>query len=325
MNASGRSDAVKLDRGSGVYTDPELVREINHKGKHFTVPGTHFCAPSPQRTPVIYQAGTSKAGKEFAARHAEAVFVSQHSPAAVAKNVAEIRSKAATLGRDPNSIKVLAKFCPVLGRTQEEADAKYRDYIQYGDYEGALALFGGWTGVDMGPYGDDEELRYVESNAIRSYIEGLISTAPDVNGGKWTKQTLAEHIVVGGLGATCVGTAEKVADEMERWVEEGGVDGFNIAYALMPQTFEDVIEMLVPELRRRGLFWEDYCAPGGTYRENLYEQPGQREPPEAHPAAKLIWHPPAEGSHDEHGGANGDGCQSGASSEIADWVLENLR
>jgi alkanesulfonate monooxygenase SsuD/methylene tetrahydromethanopterin reductase-like flavin-dependent oxidoreductase (luciferase family) len=80
----------------------------------------------------------------------------------------------------------------------------------------------------MAPYGDDEELRYVESNAVRSYVEGLINHAPDVNGGKWTKRTLAEHIMVGGLGATCVGTPEVVADEMERWVEEGGVDGFNI-------------------------------------------------------------------------------------------------
>ena len=76
--------------------------------------------------------------------------------------------------------------------------------------------------------GDDEELRYVESNAIRSYIEGLLKSAPDVNGGKWTKKTLAEHIMVGGLGVTCVGTPAKVADEMERWVNEADVDGFNI-------------------------------------------------------------------------------------------------
>ncbi|CAK4034140.1 Dimethyl-sulfide monooxygenase, partial [Lecanosticta acicola] len=290
-NSSWRSDAVRLDRERGIYTDPNLVREIRHEGKFFTVPGPHFCQPSPQRTPVIMQAGTSRAGKEFAAKHAEAIFVSQHSPKAVAGSIKDIRERAEALGRDPGSIKVLAKFCPVLGRTQEEADARYRDYAQYGDAEGALALFGGWTGVDMALYGDDEELRYVESNAIRSYIEGLLKTAPDVNGGKWTKKTLAQHIVVGGLGATCVGTPEKVADEMERWVAEGGVDGFNIAYALMPGTFEDVVELLIPELRRRGLFWEDYCVPGGTYRENLNEKAGQKEPLHDHPAAKMIWRP----------------------------------
>lgn len=174
------------------------------------------------------QAGTSKAGKAFASRHAEAIFVSAHSPASVAKSVSDIREQAAKLGRDPASIKFLAKFCPILGRTKEEAEAKYADYYQYGDYDGALALFGGWTGVDMAPYGDDEELRYVDSNAIKSYIESLVKTAPDVNGGKWTKKTLAQHIMVGGLGATSVGTPEMVADEMERWVREGDVDGFNV-------------------------------------------------------------------------------------------------
>lgn len=289
--SSWRSDAVKLNRKTGIYTDPTLVREINHNGKYFTVPGPHICSPSPQRTPVILQAGTSKSGKAFAAKHAEAVFVSAHSPAAIAPSIAEIRKQAALLGRDPASIKFLAKLCPVLGRTPEEAQAKYADYARYGDAEGALALFGGWTGVDMARYADDEELRYVESNAIRSYIEGLIKYSGQQ---KWTKKTLAEHIVVGGLGATPVGTPAMVADEMERWVREGDVDGFNIAYAIMPGTFEDVIELLIPELRRRGLFWDGYSVPGGTYRENLNEIKGWKVPGKDHPAGKVAWDPPSE-------------------------------
>lgn len=231
-NSSWRSDAVQHNSKTGVYSDPSLVREINHEGKYFNVPGPHICQPSPQRTPVIMQAGTSKAGKAFAAKHAEAIFVSAHSPTAVANSVFEIRQQAANLGRDPESIKFLAKMCPILGNTLEEAQAKYDDYVQYGDAEGALALFGGWTGVDMANYADDEELRYVQSNAIRSYIDGLIKHAPDVNGGKWTKKTLAQHIMVGGLGATPVGTPAMVADQMERWVTEGDVDGFNIVSAL---------------------------------------------------------------------------------------------
>ena len=91
-----------------------LVREINHKGKYFDVPGPHICQPSPQRTPLIYQAGTSKAGKAFAAKHAEAIFVSQHSPAATAGPVADVRRQAREFGRDPYDIKVLAKFAPVI-------------------------------------------------------------------------------------------------------------------------------------------------------------------------------------------------------------------
>ncbi|KAK3673944.1 hypothetical protein LTR78_006146 [Recurvomyces mirabilis] len=265
-NSSWRTDAVELNRKTGVYTDPTLVREINHQGKYFQIPGPHFCQYSPQPTPVIMQAGTSRAGKIFASKHGEAIFVSAHSPTAVAKSIADIRQQAAERGRDPASIKFLAKFCPILGRTQEEAEDKYKDYLKYGDYDGALALFGGWTGVDMAPYAEDEELRYVDSNAIKSYIEDLIKVAPDINGGKWTKRTLAEHIMVGGLGATSIGTPETVADEMERWVREGDVDGFNIAYAVFPATFRDTIDMLGPELQRRRIFWHDFHVPGGTYR-----------------------------------------------------------
>lgn len=226
-NSSWRSDAVQRNRKTGVYTDPARVREINHKGKYFTVPGPHICQPSPQRTPVIMQAGTSRAGKAFAARHAEGVFVSTNTPGELAASVADIRRQAAEAGRDPASIKVLAKFCPVLGRTQEEAEAKYADYVQYGDHEGALALFGGWTGVDMATYAEGEELRYHKTNAIRSYFEKL-ANGTSLSDTKWTKQTLAENIIVGGLGATVVGTPAHVADEMERWVREGDVDGFNI-------------------------------------------------------------------------------------------------
>lgn len=166
--SSWRQDAVVLDRERGIYTDPARVRQINHEGKYFTVPGPHLCQPSPQRTPVILQAGTSKAGKTFAAQHAEAIFVAGHSPSVVAKNVAEIRQLAKTeFGRDPQSIKFLALLCPVLGRTEEEAAEKFKYYRSLGSIDGALALFGGWTGIDLSKYDEDEELRHVESNAIR--------------------------------------------------------------------------------------------------------------------------------------------------------------
>lgn len=167
FESSWRDDAVVLDKERGVYTDPSRVREIGHKGKYYSVPGPHICQPSPQRTPVLMQAGTSKAGKTFAAKHAEAIFVAGHSPSVISKNVAEVRSLAKDFGRDPGNVKFLAMICPVLGKTQEEAQAKYERYRELGSIEGALALFGGWTGIDLSKYGDDEELRHVESNAIR--------------------------------------------------------------------------------------------------------------------------------------------------------------
>lgn len=279
---------MKLDREKGIYTDPALVRLINHTGKYYNVPGPHICQPSRQRTPVILQAGTSRAGKNFAAKHAEAIFVAGHSPAVVAKNVAEIRALAKEqFNRDPSSIKFLALLCPIIGKTQEEAQAKYEELVSYGSEDGALALFGGWTGIDLAKYGDDEELRHVESNAIRSAVEAWSKSLPGVP--KWTKHTVGNHIKVGGLGATVVGTPDHIADEMERWVAEADVDGFNLAYALMPASFEEVISDLLPVLKDRGLFWDDYAVDGGTYRENLYAKEGVARPPADHPAAQYHW------------------------------------
>lgn len=169
LQASWRDDAVQLDRHSGIYTRPDLVREINHAGKFFTVPGPSLTQPSPQRTPLILQAGTSTSGKVFAAQHAEAIFVSAHSPSVVAANIAQIRETAAKkFGRDgQKNMKVLALVTVILGRTEDEALAKWADYKLYASREGALALFGGWTGVDLDSYGDEEELREVESNAVK--------------------------------------------------------------------------------------------------------------------------------------------------------------
>lgn len=168
FQSSWRDDAVQLDRKKGIYTDPALIRQINHEGKFFTVPGPHIVDPSPQRTPLLLQAGTSRAGKQFAAQHAEAIFVSAHAASVCAKSIAEIRQLARDeYGRDGSKIKVLALVTPILGRTEEEAQAKLKDFRQYASTDGALSLFGGWTGIDLDQYGDEEELRHVESNAVR--------------------------------------------------------------------------------------------------------------------------------------------------------------
>jgi FMN-dependent oxidoreductase (nitrilotriacetate monooxygenase family) len=166
--SSWRDDAVVLNRKTGVYSDPERIRKIDHVGKYYSVPGPHICQPSPQRTPVLMQAGTSKAGKAFASQHAEAIFVAGHSPSVIAKNIADIRQQAKEIyGRDPKTIKFLALICPIIAPTEEEAQKKFEDLQKYGDIEGALALFGGWTGIDLAKYDDDQELRQVQSNAIR--------------------------------------------------------------------------------------------------------------------------------------------------------------
>src|ERR1700753_556377 len=166
--ASWESDAVVRDADRGVFTDPAKVHAIEHKGRYFSVPGPFLCEPSPQRTPVLFQAGASPRGVRFAAANAEAVFVSGPTPQIVAKPVRAVREAAAELGRDPRSIKVFTMVTPVVAETHELAVAKLEEYKRFVSPAGALALFGGWTGVDLADYGPDEPLRYVETEAHRS-------------------------------------------------------------------------------------------------------------------------------------------------------------
>ncbi|KAF2147665.1 hypothetical protein K461DRAFT_298287 [Myriangium duriaei CBS 260.36] len=153
------------------------------------------------------------------------------------------------------------------------AETKYQEYLSYGSEVGALALFGGWTGIDLATYEDDQELRHVESKAIRSAGEGWAKASSEAS--KWTKATVADHVKVGGPGAT-------VSD----------VDGFKITYALYPRSFLKVIEHLIPALKQRGPFWDDYAVSSGTYRENVYGKAGVAKPPADHPAAAYHWKAP---------------------------------
>ncbi|GAA5053472.1 LLM class flavin-dependent oxidoreductase [Nocardia callitridis] len=246
---SWESDAVVRDQERGVYTDPAKVHDIEHKGKYFTVPGAFLCEPSPQRTPVLFQAGASPRGVRFAAGHAEAVFVSGPSPEVVRGPVRALREAAEAAGRDPRSIKVFTMLTPVVAETSEAAQEKLRSYQELVSVEGAFALFGGWTGVDLSEYDPDEPLRYVETDANRSALAAFTSEG---GGRAWTPRELAADIGIGGRGPVVTGSPTEIADELERWVDEADIDGFNLAYVTTPGTFEDFARLVVPELRRRG-------------------------------------------------------------------------
>ncbi|KAL9079886.1 MAG: hypothetical protein Q9157_001288 [Trypethelium eluteriae] len=287
---SWRDDAV-LPPGNpqGAYADPKSVREIHHKGKYFNVPGPHLCEPSRQRTPFLFQAGTSTAGRTFAATHAEAIFLNGHTPGLVKPSVESIRKQAADLGRDPQSIKIVTGLLVIVAETDEAAQEKYKELASYGDHEGALALFGGWSAYDLSKYADDEDFRFSESAppAVRSMVNHWAQVSPQ--GLTWNKKTIAEWLILGGNGAKLIGSPITVANELERWVEVADVDGFNFSYASVPETFRDIVTLLLPELRKRGLFWEDYAVPGGSLRENYLGQKSQNRLSKSHPGAKYSW------------------------------------
>ncbi len=281
--SSWEDDAVVMDANRGVFADPAKVHPIRHRGRHYQVPDAFLAAPSPQRTPVLFQAGASKRGRRFAATHAEAVFVNASSPGQLRRLVETLRAEAESVGRDPESVKIFAIMTAVAGHTDEEARAKLASYRSYADPEGALALFGGWTGIDASAYARDEPLRRIETQSMRSVVELMTDGSRDR---EWTWAEIAEDLGVGGRGPVIVGSGQTVADQLEGWADESGVDGFNFAYAVSPGTFEDLVEHVVPELQSRGRMRTSY--PGSTLRESLYGS-GQKRLRHDHPAFRYTW------------------------------------
>ena len=246
---SWEDGAVVRDRKSRTFTHGERVHPIEHKGKYFEVPGIHLCEPSAQRTPVLFQAGASPSGRSFATKHAELIFIGAPTIQAAKVFTSRIREETVINGRDPNDVKIITMITPIVAETTEEAQAKYDEYVAHSSYEGALALFGGWTGVDLSSFDPDDEVQYVENDAIRSTLESFTTIDPTR---KWTIREIAHSIGIGGMGTAIVGTKEEVADELERWMDEADVDGFNLAYALAHDTFEQFGREVIPILKERG-------------------------------------------------------------------------
>jgi len=263
---SWEDDAVKRDKQARLFTDPAKVHGIAHAGQFYTVPGIHLCEPSPQRTPVLYQAGASTRGKAFAGKHAECVFVSGPSQAIIKGYVDDIRAAAVASGRDAADILIFLMFTAVTATTQSAAEEKYAEYREYVSTDGALALMSGWTGVDLGAYRDDEVVQYVEKEAGRSALESFTKADPSR---PWTVREVANWVGIGGRGPVAVGTPQVVADTMQEWMAATGIDGFNLTYVVAHETFTDFVEQVVPELQRRGVYKTDYCA--GTLREKLFD------------------------------------------------------
>src|SRR5579863_8465520 len=276
---SWEDGAVKRDRTARVFADPAKIHRIRHEGQFYRLDAIHLSEPSPQRTPVLYQAGASSRGRAFAAAHAECVFINGPSPQVVAPQVADLRRRARENGRDPKDLMIFALATVITGRSEAEARDKHAEYRSYADPEAALALFSGWTGVDFARFRPDDELRYIETEAMRSSLASFTSDDPDR---VWTVRELAEHVAIGGRGPLFVGSPEQIADALMEWVAATDVDGFNLAYAVTPESFEDFVALVVPELQRRGAYKREYAP--GTLREKLFGRGARLAPP--HPAAK---------------------------------------
>jgi FMN-dependent oxidoreductase (nitrilotriacetate monooxygenase family) len=278
--SSFEEDAVVRDAESATYIDPAKVHPIEHAGEHFTVPGFHLCEPSPQRTPVLFQAGSSARGMEFGGKHAEAVFIQSTSVEGAKRTVAKLRQAVADAGRDPRDVKIVILLTVVVAPTDEEAQEKYQKAVDNAPIDAVLARFSGWTGIDMAEYELDTPLRSVGTKAGQSMVDMFSKADPDRD---WTPRQIAEFLAVGGTGSTIVGSPETVAAELRRWRDEADIDGINLSYITKPGGWEEFIELALPELRAQGIIAPARAEDQDpvTLREKLF---GQKYTLDGHPA-----------------------------------------
>lgn len=280
---SWEQGAVVADKTTGQFADPSRVHKIIHAGTHLNLEAVFMSEPSPQRTPVLFQAGSSDRGRQFAGRHAECVFVSGPTAETIAPLVEDTRLKALQQGRDPRDVFFFSQATVIVAETRAAAAEKHAEYLRYVDTEAALAMFSSWTGVDFSTFNLDEPIPTVlKDTSMRSAIEAFTTGS---RSRVWTLRDLMLHNAIGGMGPVFVGDPSDIADALQAWMAATDVDGFNLSYAHMPNDFRDFIELVVPELQRRGVYKQDYTP--GTLREKLFGT-GNAQLPDTHPAKMLF-------------------------------------
>lgn len=277
-------DAFVRDASTGVYFDPRKLHALNHVGKHFKVEGPLNIERPPQGHPVIVQAGSSEDGKELAAATAEAIFTAWTSREEAQAFYADVKGRMAKYGRRPEQLLVLPGISPVIGRTEEEARAKWAEL---------QALIHPSVGLNvLQPFWPHDDLSRWDLDAPPPYYpeppQGVNSRAHVViqlaRRERFTVRQLYEYLAGARGHWVVVGTPAQIADQMQDWFEHGAADGFNVMPPVLPQSLDEFVDLVVPELQRRGLFRTAY--EGRTLRENLgLARPASRY---ANPAAQAA-------------------------------------
>jgi FMN-dependent oxidoreductase (nitrilotriacetate monooxygenase family) len=277
LEGSWEDDAVIRDIERGIYADPEKIHDIDHVGEFYDVVGPHLSEPSPQRTPLLFQAGASEEGRNFAARNAEAIFIPARSPEVARGNIDDVRARAARVGRDPSDILFFTGFTFVVGGTEEEAHRKAQEFDETASARGYAAHMGGSMGADLAEIDLDTPVGELEQYNSRGWMKSLIDSAPDRT---WT---FRDVLKLRGANRV-VGTPEQIADGLEE-LADAGIDGINVTYYTTPGSFIDFIDGVTPVLQERGLQQREYTP--GTLREKLSD--GESGPllNERHPGAAI--------------------------------------
>jgi FMN-dependent oxidoreductase (nitrilotriacetate monooxygenase family) len=264
---SWEDEALIGDKLTGRFADATRVHAINHRGPHYTVRGPITLPRSPQGRPVLYQSGSSGPGRDLAARFADAVFTPQNTIAAAKEFRADVRRRTKERGRNPDDIKIIPGFLPVLGGTEAEARAR-KDTLDELGGQAELKKLALRVGLRVEDLKLDEPLpiKLIEDNdhfrASEGFRDAVVRLAVE------EKLTVREILYRNGGGhVQVVGTPEQVADVIETWHREGAVDGFNLMIDALPDGLRDFVEQVIPILQRRGAFRREYV--GTTLRSNL--------------------------------------------------------
>ena len=262
---SWEDDALVRNKASGQFLDPDKLHELNHKGEFLRVKGPLNISRSPQGQPVIFQAGSSEDGRNFAARHAEAIFTHQEDLAEGQAFYADIKARARGFGRDPEQLFVVPGARPVIGSTEAEAEARYHELASLVNLENALRALGrSFNDHNFSVYDPDgafpREVAAEGRKSNQSASERILALADQ---GLTLREIALRAATPRGL---FVGTPEQIADRFELWLNERGSDGFNL-FESLPGQLEIFVDEVVPILQRRGIYKQDY--PGTTFRETL--------------------------------------------------------
>jgi FMN-dependent oxidoreductase (nitrilotriacetate monooxygenase family) len=264
---SFEDDAFLRDKQSGRFFDPDKVHYTDHRGEHFKVRGPLNVSRSPQGHPVIVQAGQSEDGRGLAAATAEVIFTAHQRLDTAQEFYRDIKARARGLGRNPDHVLIMPGVAPFVGRTEAEAREKYDRLTSLILEEDGIALIKGLTGgtLDLTGVDLDGPLPPVGPTEGMKSRQALIRQIADENG--FTIRQLYQHVASARGHFTVVGTATQIADILEDWFRNEGADGFNILPPWLPTGLTDFVDLVIPELQRRGLFRTAY--EGRTLRENL--------------------------------------------------------
>jgi FMN-dependent oxidoreductase (nitrilotriacetate monooxygenase family) len=264
---SFEDDAFIRDKQSGQFFDPEKLHYTDHRGEHFKVRGPLNVSRSPQGHPVIVQAGQSEDGRGLAAATAEVIFTAHQRLDTAQEFYRDIKSRARGLGRDPSHVLIMPGVSPFIGRTEEEAREKYDQLTGLILEDDGVALLNALTGgtLDLRGYDLDGPLPPAPATEGMKSRQALIRSIADEN--NFTIRQLYQWVASARGHFTIVGTPVQIVDTLQEWFENEAADGFNILPPWLPTGLNDFVDLIVPELQRRGLFRTAY--EGRTLRENL--------------------------------------------------------